>query len=224
MAYFIKKIFQNKTDESVHAQFVRFSKGIFENKAVLNLSITSKVKFSGTCELANDLVIFASSISKKLKVSGIVMSRNPISGLTGTTKKGLCVYNVDEEMDAAKLREIATNSYASLLDCTGDGIEIAIKKKLPRPSSKGADKVNDKFCTAGFDLKFWQQAKEFFILDVPEGKKYRSLCKYEIKEIILPPNEKDYEKIRIMAKRKGILSCATIVDGKEVVLSTEFAA
>ena len=46
MAYFIKKIFEGKIDNLVHEQFIRFSKGIFENKAVMNIVKSGKIKIN----------------------------------------------------------------------------------------------------------------------------------------------------------------------------------
>jgi len=71
---FIKKIFENKTNESVHKQFVRFGKGTFGMRAVINARISGQVKVSSTFELANDFLEFIASLSPKMKVSGIILS------------------------------------------------------------------------------------------------------------------------------------------------------
>ena len=39
---FIKKLFEGEVDESVHQQFTRYSKGTFEYKALVDITITSK--------------------------------------------------------------------------------------------------------------------------------------------------------------------------------------
>ena len=131
---------------------------------------------------------------------------------------------MDEEIDSKKISEIVANSYYSLLDCSADGIELKVKKKLPRPSSKSIDKVNDKFCVMNLDIKYWPKVKDEFLFNLPDGKKYRMIHKYEIKEIVMPKGEKDFEKIRIMAKKKGKMTRVSEVDGKQSVQEIDFEA
>ena len=222
MGYFIEKIFADKVDDAVHSQFVRFSKGVFDNKAIINISRNGRIKISSTYELANDLILFAASLAKNLKIPGLVLSKKEISGLSGKIKKNLFAYNLDQEISSEKVMEIAENSYFMLLDCSAEGIELKMKKKLPKPSSKSADKVNDKFCSMILDIKFWPAVKAEFLLNLPEGKKYRTINKYEIKEILLPKSEKDFEKIRVMAKKKGKITRKIEIDEKQIIQEKEF--
>ena len=41
---FIKKLFEHKMDDSVHRQFKRFSKGTFENRALIDITLGSQTK------------------------------------------------------------------------------------------------------------------------------------------------------------------------------------
>lgn len=220
--FFINKIVKKEIDDSVHRKFTRFSKGIFENKAVMNISRNGKIKISGTYDIVNDLVEFLASISSSLKISGILMSRGQISGFQGKEKKGIYNYELNETIDGKKLSEIVKNSFYALLDCSGNGVELKTKKKLPRPSSKGIDKVNDKYVVCSLDIKFWPQVKNEFLFDLPDGKKFRMIHRYDIKEIVMPKGEKDFEKIRVMAKRKGRLSRNSEVDGKPFSSALDF--
>ena len=225
MIYFIKKIFQGKEDNSVHDQYVRFSRGIFENKAALNVSRNGKIKISSSYELANDLVPFMAFLAKKINVSGLLMSKEELKEFSGQKKKGLFIYEINnQDMTYEQIERLAKCAFAMLFDCTADGISLKTKKTLPRPSPKSAEKVNDKFCVAQLDTKFWPAVKEEFLFDLPEAKKYRILNKYEITEIILPTNEQDSEKLRLLAKRKGKVTRKSIVDGKEIVQEKNFAA
>jgi len=222
--FFIKKLFQKEVDDAVHKQFVRFSKGVFENKAVINVKRNGNIKISSTYELANELLLIAASLTPKLHVTGLVLSKTAIDGLKGSQKSRLFNYNLDEEIDSKKIADIVSNSFFSLLDCSANGIELKVKKKLPRPSSKGINKVNDKFCVMILDIKYWPKIKDEFLFDLPDGKKYRMIHKYEIKDIVLPKGEKDFEKIRIMAKKKGKLTRASEVDGKQSVQEIDLEA
>ena len=212
---FIKKIFEKKQDEAVHAQFVRFGKGIYESRAVLSLMKTSKIKVKSSFEFANDFVRLVAGLASKLKISGVALSKEDISDLmskknikgNSETKKGGVFYenNIDEqEVDSEILVELAEKAYYLLLDVNDTGLNLKIKKKLPKPG-KGENKIDDKFCSLEADLKYWAQIKDFFFWDIPECSKSRIEHSYEINEIIIPENEKDPEKIRLNAKRKGKL-------------------
>ena len=223
---FIKKIFENKVDESVHQQFVRFSKGTFENRAIIRVKKSANISVSTSFDLANDLVAFVSELAPKFKVQGIVLSKQPLEGLEGRKKTGLFEYTIDKELSGNELKKLS-ECYASLLDCSSQGIELNMKKKLPRPkpSSSGASKVNEKFCVLVLDNRYWSRVYDEFLWDMPpEFKKARIAHVYAINDIILPPGEKDFEKIRLNSKRKGLLTRKAVVDGKEIAKEKEFAA
>jgi hypothetical protein len=223
--FFIKKLFEKENDESVHRQFIRFSKGKFENKAVLNVKRNGNIKISGTYEIATDMISLISMLAPMIKVSGTVISREKIQGFPeGKEKKGVIHYEINETIDSKRLSEIAFKSMYCLLDCEAAGIEMKTKKTVPRPNPKATDKVKDKFFTAVLDIKFWNQIRNEFLFNLPEGKKFRLLHNYDINQVILPKNEKDYEKIRIIAKKKGRLTRNVEIDGKNVVQETEFEA
>ena len=77
---FIKKIFQDNADSNVHRQFIRFGKGNYPSRAVVNARVSgTTLKISSTCELANDLVAFCSELASKFNVSGIVLSREKLN-------------------------------------------------------------------------------------------------------------------------------------------------
>lgn len=223
---FIKKIFENKIDEKVHKQFVRFGQGTFENRAIIHVKKSTGISVSTSFELANDIVTFISTLAPKFRVSGIVLSKQPLEGLEGRKKTGLFEYTIDREASGEELEKFS-ECYASLLDCSAPGIELKMKKKLPRPkpSSSGKSKVNEKFCVLALDNRHWSKAHDEFVWDLPqEFKKARVEHVYIIKEIAPPPGEKDFEKIRLNSKRKGILKRKAVVDGKEIVKEMEFSA
>src|SRR3989338_9528105 len=83
MTNFIKKIFDKKIDGDVHAQFQKFSRGEFRNRAEI-MAKSSKVKFTinTTAEFSNDLVKdMAEKLgSEKTKVTGAVISTSDLTG------------------------------------------------------------------------------------------------------------------------------------------------
>lgn len=230
--FFIKKIWQNETDESVHLQFIRFSRGKFENKFVTTLSRNGKCKLSTTFELANNLVSLASTLVSRIKVNGVLLTReNPDSlirqlGIKATFKKKAAIFatEIDAELTAEQIKRIAEVAYFMLFDCTAEGIELKIKKKLPPPSKSSSEKVNDKFCVLEADIKNWPKIKDEFAFDMDDFKKAQVRHTIEINEVVLPQGEKDFEKVRLNAKKKGTITRDIVADGKEKTDKREFIA
>ncbi len=216
MESFIKRIWQGNGEE-VHYQFVRFSKGRFEGRAVLNLHKTSKIKLKGSFEWANDFVNLANEL-EDMRFSGIVLSREELDLENEKKKKAIFQYEVSD-IGLEKINEIKNKAYALLLNGEGEEIILKIKKKLPKPG-KSAKKVDDKFCQLELDLKYWDKVREAFMF--PEGKKFRVSHIFEINEIIIPQGEKDFEKIRLFAKRKGKIIRKLEIDKKESEEEKEF--
>ena len=65
------------------------------------------------------------------------------------------------------------------------------------------DKIDGKFCQLEIDEKFYSKIKEDLFWDVPDSKKIKIKHKIIIESIIMPEGEKDFSKIRELAKRKG---------------------
>lgn len=233
MECFIKKIFENKTDDSVHRQFVRFSRGSFAGRAALSLQKGEKIKLGGSFEFANDFSMFAAEISGG-KVTGIVLSKENISSLMSTngikgnseTKNGGLFYknNIDEQqMSQDNLKKLVDNSYASLLDVEGSGFSLKMKKKkLPKPGKSGEIKIDDKFCILELDINYWPKLKDFFML--PDCKKAKISHIYAIEEVTVDKNEKDFAKMRENAKKKGKIIRKMMIDGRESVEEKNFEA
>ena len=76
MDSFLKKIFDGKTDEFVHLQFQKFSKGNFKNKATIKALKTSRgYSISTTYEYANEIVrSVAEKIKGRVMINGAIIS------------------------------------------------------------------------------------------------------------------------------------------------------
>jgi len=220
MDCFIKKIFMNKADDNCHRQFVRFGKGTFSGRAALNLKKGDNIKLGGSFEWANDFVNLASELAD-CKFSGIILSKEELPEFSGREKAAVREYAV-ENVSSEKIKEIKDKVYTMLLDGEGQGISLKMKKKLPKPGKSGEAKIDDKFCILEADLKYWNQIKEAFML--PECRKCKINHAFIISEIAMPQGEKDFEKIRLMAKRKGKLIRKSEIDGQEKREEREFEA
>lgn len=231
--HFIKKIWLKEADSKVHSQFTRFSKGIFENRTVINVNKGNAIKLNSTFELTNDLVLFVASLGGKFSVSGLLFAReNPEALLSGLgikseikKKKNIFEADIAGDINAEQINKIANAVYLMLFDMHSEGIELKTKKRLPKPGKSGKEKVDDKFCILNMDLKFFPQLHEEFLFDLPENfKKARISHTYKITDIILPKGEKDFEMLRLKAIRKGRISRHVEIDGKIMQEEKDFEA
>ena len=228
---FIKRVFEGKNDDASHRQFVRFGKGEYGGRALLSMRKTKNVKIKGSFEFANDFVLFIAGLGN-VSFNGEILSKDEISGLDGKKKAGKWVYAV-ENFTSSQVKNLSDKIYYFLLNAEQEGIKLKIKDKLPKPG-KDKSKVDDKFCQMEIDEKYYRAAKEDFFWDLPDGKKMEVDHKLIIKEIVPPreetssklgqSREKDFAKIREMAKRKGRIIRTANVDGKEVKVEKDFEA
>lgn len=219
MECFIKKVWEGKGGEA-HSYFVRFSKGRFENRAVLNLQKTSKIKLKGSFEWASDFVNLVSELTQA-NFSGIILSKNKLDLENEKKKTGIFQYDV-ENIGSEQIKELTNSVYAMLLDAETPDIILKIKKKLPKPGKSREKKIDSKFCQLEADLKYLPQIKEAFML--PECKKAKISHTIIVEEIILPEDEKDFVKIRELARRKGKIIRKMEVDKQESQEEKEFEA
>jgi len=237
--FFIKRLWQNKDDEKIHKQFIRFSRGEFKKRFVVNITKQpEKIKVGTSFELANDLIDFIFSIKDKVKVSGLLLTKDSLEELKEKLEKEISFSNIKTkekiqqieisgELTAEKEKILSEKSYFMLFDIQEQGIILNMKKKLPKPGKSEERKVDDKFCTLELDSKFWPRVKEEFLFDCGEGKKFKINHEITIKDIILPKSQelkKDFEKLRILAKRKGKIRRIKEIDGKKEITEKEFIA
>lgn len=233
MDCFIKKIWNKTSDEFVHSQFTRFGKGEFKGRAALTLRKADKIKIGGSFELVNDFADLCCEFEQRLKFSGIILSKEDISDLlrknniesVSEEKKGGLFYKNTvslQEINSSNLLEIIKNSYYCLIDIEGKDFTFKSKKNLPKPGKSGDLKIDDKFCLLEADLKYWLLIKNAFVL--PECKKASISHTYVITELVFPKGEKDFARIRELAKRKGKIIRKLEVDKKESSEEMEFEA
>jgi hypothetical protein len=218
---FIKELFEGKSSETAHRQVIRFGKGEYGGRALLGLWKTKNIKIKGSFEFANDFTLFAASLGD-VNFNGDIWSKEEIAGLDGKKKAGKWIYEVNN-FTSNQVKNLADNVYSFLLNSDKEGIKLKIKPKLPKPG-KGEDKVDEKFCQMELDEKYYKAVKENFFWDLPDGKKIEVKHKFIITDIIFPKDEKDFAKIREMAKRKGKIIRTANIDGKEIKSEKAFEA
>jgi hypothetical protein len=222
MECFIKKVLAGKHDDASHRQFVRFGKGEYKGRAALSLMKTAKIKLGGSFEYANDFAEVVAELGNA-KFSGVILSKDKLGLDNEKLKSGLYNYEVSG-IDANKIKEIKDKAYYMLLDADGSGMILKSKKKLPKPGKAGDLKIDDKFCVLEADLNYWNKIKESFFWDVGECRKIKLSHTYEITDLEMPRGEKDFEKIRLLTKRKGKIKRILEVDGQLRESEKEFSA
>src|SRR3989344_2525454 len=191
----IAKIFSGEFDSEVHSDFVKFSRGVFENRYLLEgKKQKDKWGVKTSSEFANFLV------------------RRCLEKFGGRFDfKGAIIYT-----------KYLKAFYA--LSFSGNGFELKIKAKPPKsgkPGKKGEDEPKADFCSLKTsDLEI---IKDLFF-DFSSFKEIRIKHTLEIRDIEIPKNYKTPEEMRELAKRKGVVKRFIDVDGQKKVSEKEFAA
>ncbi len=232
---FIKKIFDNNIDDSVHSQFKKFSKGEFKDRAVLKARQSKgKYTISTTYEFANELI---KDVAKKLGnektiVKGAIVSTSDLTGEIDFKDKkqfqGVKRYLIEKELNGNEILDLIEKFphafFALSFKTEKDNTILKIKPKAPKSGkakSKGGKKPNPNFCKL---ITMDKKLGESFVFEKTDFKKAEINHHFIINQLIYPENEKDYSKIRELTKRKGKIIRETNIDDKETVKEIEFTA
>ena len=236
---FIKRIFDGEIDDSVHLQFQKFSKGVFSQRAVINAKKTKDTyKISTGPEFANGFVKdMATELgSKKAKVTGAIVSTIKINNEPKFAKilgncdikqfMGIKQFKIDHEISGKEILELVENfpkAFFALSFNAGDS-ELKIKPKAPKsakPSTKSGGPIKADFC------KIITKSKpigEDFVFEKKDFKTAEISHDFIVEDIIFPQGEKDFAKIREMAKRHGRIVRKAVIDGSEMKSEMKFEA
>jgi len=212
MGSVIKKIFSGKTDEEVHSEFVKFGKGTFEDKYLLEgKKQKDKWAIKSSAEFGNFLVRKClEKASGNVAVKGVIVATFDVSSDADfeveKVKKFMgiqqAVINTTTDPDKVlTLMDKHPKAFFALSFST-NGCELKIKPKAPRskPSSKGEKKPKADFCK----LKTSDEGivKDLFF-DFPDFKTIMVRHVITVEKIALPEGEKDPVKVREKAVREG---------------------
>ncbi len=241
MKFFINKIFDGETDDKIHLQFQKFSRGEFKNKAMVVVKQQAKGRYSisTTAEYANNFVrFFAEKLGdNSAHVNGVIITTVKLDDELDFDDKKLAIgirkYIFDREMTGNGILELCDkypNCFIGFSFKVGDS-ELKIKPKAPkssRPSNKSKDKIKVDFCKVKTNdlelvnnLVFDEEAGGFKQVEISHD--------FIIDEIVVSDELKelagdDYAMIKEKAVRKGKIVRNLDIDGKEVVKEKEFAA
>jgi hypothetical protein len=237
----IAKIFLGQSDGDVHAEFVKFSRGVFENRYLLEgKKQKDKWQIKTSNEFAN---FFVKTLADKLgvnsaKMKGIIVSTRNLKEVEGFDKilaqasvkqfMGVKQFQIDQELTGNEIKRLIAASPTSFFALTFNvgGDELKIKAKAPKSAKPGTKTKDDGGPKA-----------DFCSLKTPDGNIVKDLFfdflnfsaikirhTIEIKEIELPKEYKTPEEMRGKAVRKGIVKRIVEIDGKKEVREAKLEA
>jgi len=241
MDNFIKKIWEGNADALVHSQFVKFSKGEFDGRAMIRGKKSAKdYTITTTSEYAKDIIMYLAEQlgDEKVLVNGALISALDLEGEFEYDEKkmamGVRKYMItDKEMSGNEILELCNKIDKAFFAFSFKTPKTDLKIKVKSPkSAKGAgsqkkegkkakiDFIKIKTTDSGLvdNLIFDDEARGF--------KKIEIIHEFVIDKIIMPSadGEKDFAKIRAMAKRGGKIVRVLDIDGREVRKEKDFEA
>jgi len=228
---FIKKIFDGDSDESVHLQFQKFSKGEFQNRAMIRAKKIGKgYSISTTAEFANEFVRAAAEKlgEEKTRIAGAVVSTSDLTGeLEFKEKKqfqGVKRYLIDKEMSGSEILNLLEKFPKTFfaLSFEIENMKLKIKPKAPKSGKPGKEKEGGPkvdFCSLKTSN---ENIVRDFVFEKPDFKEAKISHTFFIDELVFPNDEEDYAKMREMAKRKGRIIRKAVIDGVEKKSEKEF--
>ena len=234
----IKKIFEGISDDEVHNDFLKFGRGEFKNRYLVEgKKQPNKWTLKTGPEFANYLVKEClNKTAPEINAKGILVTTNNLGTdeeIGFSIKKrsnfqGIRKLEIDTKIDVAKLKALMEKYprvfYA--LSFSGDNFDLKVKAKAPKsgkPGKESEEGPRASFCTLKTND---EKIVKHLFFDVPEFKEVIINHTVVVADIVYP---KDFatmkpEAVREQSKRKGKIIRKIIVDGKEEIKEKDFLA
>jgi hypothetical protein len=232
----IKKIFSGRTDAEVHSEFVKFSKGVFGGRYLLEAK-KQKDRWSikTGAEFANFLVgKCLEEVSGKIFVKGIITStfdiRTGMGGFVFNPEEevkqfmGIKQLKVDCEAESRRIAEVMNKfprAFFALSFSTGKS-ELKIKAKAPKsakPSAGGEKEPKAEFCSLKTSNR---QIVDDLFFDNPDFNRISIKHTIKINEILIPKGISSPVEMREKAVRKGVIVREVEADGRKSSREAKF--
>lgn len=232
----INKIFSGLKDDDVHAEFIKFSRGIFNNRYLVEgKKQKDKWAIKTSSEFVNSFVReILEKTRENIKIKGIIISTSdleedceiPIEDI----KKymGIKQFIFDCEISPEKILNLMEKHPRAFyaISFSTPKYDLKIKAKPPKSAKPGTSTKNDGRPKADFcSLK--TNDKEIInnlFFDFPHFNEILIKHTIQIDEIEIPKDAKTPEQVREKAIRKGVVKRFIDVDGKEHFSQKEFVA
>jgi len=208
----MKRIFSGKSDDDMHNEFVKFSRGIFNDRYLIQ---AKKQKDLWSIKTGNEFANFLvrrclERINGEINISGIIVytgnledSKIPIERVKQFM--GIKQYVINSKIRTLDILE-SMNKYPKAffaLSFKFDNMELKIKAKAPKsakPSNKDGKEVKANFCSLKTSDK---SIIDDLFFDFPNFNEIKIKHSLQISEVIIPKDIDDPVKMREMSKRKG---------------------
>lgn len=233
----MKKIFEGDFDEEVHSDFLKFGRGEYKDKYLIDAKLQGGGKFAIKTgpEFANFLVKKClEKVSGKIKVKGVIVSTTdlrdeiPFEIKKASNFQGVRKFQIETELDVQEIISLM-EKYPRVffaLSFSGDDFDLKIKPKGPKSSKPGKESEDGpkaEFCT----LKTKDRTiVEELLFGVEDFKEVSVNHFINVEGIVYPKNLAELKpaEVREQAKRKGKITRKVIADGKEKISEAEFIA
>ena len=231
----IKKIFDGNFDESVHIAFLRFGRGMYENKYMIEGKKQAKkwaIK-TGT-EYVNFLVRRCLEKSNgPVATKGVIVSTLDLREEIGFEIKkvsnfqGVRKHAIDTEVNPADIITLMEKYPKAFFALTFKGDDFALKVKPKAPTSGKPGKNSEKpiidFCSLKTQDK--ELVDELFF-EIGDFQEVLVTYTIDITDIVYPSNMEELKptEVRELAKRKGVAKRKVLLDGIEKNSEAEFVA
>ena len=229
---FIEQIFTGKVDEKTHQKFIKYGKGKFPGPVLEIKKQKKNIKVKGSYDYSEIFgKLIAENADGNFNVTGKILSKNDLDDelirlgveiQKKSKKRKLKVYQIKTEIDSGTFKKLyELNAYVLLSLAPVEKINFKLKSKAAPPKPGGG--VDDKFCSAVFDISLLDTIMDELCfdavddIDVENFKKINISHEYKINEIIIPDGVATPAEIRLQAKRKGRIIRKIAVDDEEVV-------
>ena len=230
----MKKIFEGNFDEEVHANFLKFGRGEYNYKYLLEGKRQAKKwAIKAGSEYANLLVRKClEEVGGSVAIKGVIVStqrlegeKNRIDFVKVSNFQGVRKHAIDCEVEPEQIFRMMDEHPKAFFALTfkGKGFVLKIKPKAPASGKKGKDDegpVAD-FCSLKTDDK---GIVDYLFFGIGDFKEVKIKHQINVTDIVYPTNMDDLKpaEVRELAKRKGIVIRTAIVDGNEQISEAEF--
>ncbi len=217
---FIKQIvLTKKTDELNHQQFIRYSKGVFENRGYYHLKSNGQ-KLTLFCgfELVNDIIALIIKNNEEIEVKGKIYAKEKLSApylANEEKKKGFFVYSINDHFmkeQAEEFYNLCKETYI-LVQLNAKDAELKTNAAPHNPRGKYKEKFCKVITTEG---KTKAALLDALAWEYKDAKDIEAKHTFEITALkVSKETESDAAKARLGAKRVGVMRRHLILDGQE---------
>jgi len=232
----MNKIFKGDFDEEVHNDFLKFGRGEYKDRYLIECKRQSKVWSVKTGpEFVNLLVERClKKVSGRILVSGIIVStmdlKNEINFEISKSSnfQGIRKISVNTEVEVSEILRLM-EKYPRVffaLSFKGDNFVLKVKAKAPKsakPGKESEDGPKAEFCSLKTNDNELVRELFFDLGDFKDAKVNHTIF---VESIVYPGNMNELKptEIREQSKRKGKIVRKVSVDSSEKISEAEFVA